>query len=135
MYYPVMQRTTLRSQRRKNIARTAGLAGPEDEEETIDRLDVTVADPTEDMLEHIQKIKRNPLHFHEEGDDDGAPDSQTQLQQEHHGAEEEEDEEHDDAAELDAQLNGGASDGDSPVANGHGGHEVESDEDAEGDEE
>ncbi len=61
-----MQRTTLRSQRRKNIARTAGLTPDEDEQEVIDRLDVAVLDPADEMLEHIEKIKQNPLHFHEE---------------------------------------------------------------------
>lgn len=67
-YYPVMQRTTIRSQRSKNIARTIGIK-PE-QEQLIDQLDVTVGDPSEELQEHMLRYKENPLGFIEDEDED-----------------------------------------------------------------
>jgi len=118
LYYPVMQRSTVRSQRQKNIARTIGFAPPADEEDdVVDRLDVTVADPTDEMLEHVAKIKADPLHFHEE-EDEAEPRA---------GGAGDEDDDDDDAA-VAAQLNG-----DSPPAhNGRGQGDSDADADADG---
>ncbi len=61
LYYPVMQRTSVRSQRTKNIARTTNIAAPlDDDDQPVDQLDVTLEDPSEDMREHVAKIRENP---------------------------------------------------------------------------
>lgn len=58
-YYPVMQRTTIRSQRTKNIARTIGIA---DEEEThLDELHVQIDDPSEELRAELQRYKLQPV--------------------------------------------------------------------------
>ena len=116
LYYPVMQRSTIRSQRGRNIARTTGMTRDDDEQEPV-RLDVTVVDPTPDMVEHVARIKEDPLYFNEEDEDEAEAEA----------AGEEDDD--DDETRLAEQLNG------SPAPNGRG-RDVESDEeDAEGDEE
>ena len=110
-YYPVMQRSTIRSQRTKNIARTAGLARDDDDPEPV-RLDVTVVDPTPDMVEHLARVKEDPLYFNEEEDEEAVAG-----------------EDDDDEARLAEQLNG------SPAPNRRA-READSDEqDAEGDDE
>jgi RNA polymerase II-associated factor 1 len=108
-YYPVMQRSTMRSQRDKNIARTTGAATEEeDEAAAIDQLDITIVDPSEEMVEHIAKIREDPLHW----------------------AEHEEEEE---PVQSTENVNGGgAKDAESPAANGRYDSE---EQDAEGDEE
>lgn len=67
-YYPVMQRSTIKPQRTKNIHRTIGV-GPEDEQ-IIERLDVTVADPDEDMKADMDRFKENPYSYEEEDAED-----------------------------------------------------------------
>jgi RNA polymerase II-associated factor 1 len=58
-YYPVMQRTTIRSQRTKNIARTIGIA---DEEEThLDELHVQIDDPSEELRMELARYKQQPV--------------------------------------------------------------------------
>ncbi|KIL84429.1 hypothetical protein FAVG1_12449 [Fusarium avenaceum] len=57
-YYPVMQKSVIRPQRTKNIARNIGIA---DEEQTVDQLDVTVEDPRQDMRELMKSYRDNPL--------------------------------------------------------------------------
>ena len=64
-YYPVMQKSTIRPQRNKNIARTIAFSQDE-EEQIVDQLDVTVDDPTEEMRELMQRYKEQPLGFEEE---------------------------------------------------------------------
>jgi RNA polymerase II-associated factor 1 len=63
-YYPVMQKSTIGPQRRKNIAR-ATFAG-EDEEQVVDQLDVTVEEPTEEMRSAMKKYRDYPLGFDNE---------------------------------------------------------------------
>lgn len=62
-YYPVLQKSTIRPQRRKNIARTIGF---QEEEAIIERMDVTVQDPTENVLDHMSRYKSFPLGWEEE---------------------------------------------------------------------
>ena len=77
-YYPVMQKSTIRPQRTKNIARTVGVA--DEGEQIVDQLDVTVADPTEEMREAMLKYRTHPLGWEqddaeEDVADDGLPNS------------------------------------------------------------
>ncbi|CAH0026940.1 unnamed protein product [Clonostachys rhizophaga] len=69
-YYPVLQKSTIRPQRTKNIARTVGGGGGEDEQ-IVERLDVTVQDPNERMKDAMNRYKLNPLKWadEEEGED------------------------------------------------------------------
>ncbi|KAH6850379.1 RNA polymerase II-associated [Chaetomium sp. MPI-CAGE-AT-0009] len=68
-YYPVMQRTTIRNQRTKNIARTIGIT---DEEEThLDELHVRIDEPGDDLKAELLRYKKQPvgdLPEEEEGD-------------------------------------------------------------------
>ncbi|KAL2255377.1 hypothetical protein VTK26DRAFT_3491 [Humicola hyalothermophila] len=58
-YYPVMQRTTIRPQRTKNIARTIGIA---DEEEThLDELHVQIDDPSDELKAELLRYKQQPV--------------------------------------------------------------------------
>ncbi|ORY69785.1 RNA polymerase II-associated, partial [Pseudomassariella vexata] len=57
-FYPVMQRSTIRPQRTKNIARTIGMAN--DDEKIIEQLDVKVDDPTEEVLADMERFKEDP---------------------------------------------------------------------------
>jgi RNA polymerase II-associated factor 1 len=68
-YYPVMQRSTVRSQRTKNIARTIGIQVGE-EEQIVDQLDVTVDDPSSDLKLHMLRYRERPLGFKDEDEDD-----------------------------------------------------------------
>ena len=69
-YYPVMQRSTIRAQRGKNIGRAIGVAG--EDEQVVDQLEVTVEDPTEEILEYMRRYKENPLGISDEDDEDAA---------------------------------------------------------------
>jgi RNA polymerase II-associated factor 1 len=113
-YYPVMLRTTIRSRRTKNIARTIGIADDE-EERPVDELHVQVSDPSADLKEHLAHFKQQPV-----------------------GELPEEDEQ--EMGEVE-RRHGGQRDGDSasPAANGaHAnngqGRDDDDDQDAEGDE-
>jgi RNA polymerase II-associated factor 1 len=65
LYYPVMQRSMIRSQRTKNIARnTIGVMEPE--VETIEVFEVTVEDPTEAMTAQMKEFAERPLEFPEQ---------------------------------------------------------------------
>ncbi|KAM5351409.1 hypothetical protein ACJ41O_004132 [Fusarium nematophilum] len=66
-YYPVMQKSVIRPQRTKNIARKIGIA---EEEQTIDQLDITVEDPTEDMRDAMKEYHKHPLGWGQ-GDEEG----------------------------------------------------------------
>jgi RNA polymerase II-associated factor 1 len=117
-YYPVMQRSLIRNQRTKNIARnTAGVVEPE--VDSIALFEVTVQDPSEAMTAQMREFAERPLEFPEQQaeDDDEAGNG--------HGGEEEEDR---------AERNG-----DSPMRNGNR-HASDDDDqlderDAEGDDE
>lgn len=74
LMYPVMQRTTIRSQRGKNIARTRGLGLPDDDDQQgIERLDITVEDPTADVAEVMEQFKTVPRPVEADDDNDDNP--------------------------------------------------------------
>ena len=75
-YYPVMQRSIIRAQRGKNIGRAIGVAG--EDEQAVDQLEVTVADPTEEILEYIQRYKEKPLGFLDEEEEEETAGAETQ---------------------------------------------------------
>ncbi|KAG6013642.1 hypothetical protein E4U43_007179 [Claviceps pusilla] len=80
-YYPIMQKSTIRPQRTKNIARTIGI--PTEEEQIVDQLDITVEDPTEEMLDAMRKYKEHPLGWEQEVEEEEegvAADTQEQEQ-------------------------------------------------------
>ena len=84
-YYPVQQKSVVRPQRTKNIARNTGIA---DEEQVIDQLDITVEDPTEEVREMIKSHHDHPL---------GGTQEEEEHHEEHHegqDAEGEEDADH-----------------------------------------
>ena len=68
-YYPVLQKSTIRPQRMKNIARTIGFA--DEDEKVVERMDVTVQDPNEDMLTAMRKYKQHPFGWEEEEPEEG----------------------------------------------------------------
>ena len=69
-YYPVLQKSTIRPQRMKNIARTIGVA--DEDEKIVERMDVTVQDPNERMLAAMRKYKKYPFGWdEEEAEEDG----------------------------------------------------------------
>ncbi|KAK3322451.1 RNA polymerase II-associated [Apodospora peruviana] len=77
-YYPVMQRSTIRSQRTKNIARNIGIM--DGEERHVDELHVSVDDPQDELKVELRKFKEQPVGFildeteqDAEGDDDDDP--------------------------------------------------------------
>ncbi|CAK7565334.1 MAG: hypothetical protein SEPTF4163_003249 [Sporothrix epigloea] len=75
LYYPVMQRTVLRSQRQKQIARLGNEMDDENgdgSDRPVDRMLVAVQDPPEDMKEHIARIRADPLHFQDTEMDAGG---------------------------------------------------------------
>lgn len=149
LYYPVMQRTVVRSQRQKQIARgTGGIGGGlgndiDDEndgaERPIDRLLVSVHDPPEDMKEHIARIRADPLHFQdaemdaegEEEEDAAAAAAPSQKSNGRHrdGSDDEDDEDENDG------RNGrrGSSSPNRGRANGNGRHRSDEEEDEEDD--
>lgn len=63
-YYPVMQKSTVRPQRTKNIARTVGIHN--EQEQIVDQLDITVENPHEEMLDAMKRYKETPLGWQEE---------------------------------------------------------------------
>lgn len=67
-YYPVMQKSTIRPQRTKNIARTIGIA--DDQEQTIDQLDVVVQDPSEEMRDAMKRYRQYPLGWDAEEEEE-----------------------------------------------------------------
>ncbi|KXJ94521.1 RNA polymerase II-associated [Microdochium bolleyi] len=70
-YYPVMQRSTIKPQRTKNIHRTIPGVAQEDEQ-IIERLDVTVTDPDEETKADMERFKENPYSYEEEDAEDAA---------------------------------------------------------------
>lgn len=67
-YYPIMQRSTIRPQRTKNIARTVGFQNQQ--EQVVDQLDVSVEDPTDEMRDAIKRYKENPLGWEQEAEEE-----------------------------------------------------------------
>lgn len=74
-YYPIMQKSTIRPQRTKNIQRKIGIQ-QEEEQQIVDQLDVTVDDPTEEMLDAMRKYKANPLGWEQEGEEEPQQEQQ-----------------------------------------------------------
>lgn len=73
-YYPIMQRSTIRSQRTKNIARTAGIT--DEEEAHVDELHVQVSEPSDELKAELAKYTQQPVGFlydDEDQDEQGAP--------------------------------------------------------------
>ncbi|KAI1658224.1 Paf1-domain-containing protein [Daldinia decipiens] len=69
-YYPVMQRSVIKPQRNKNIARTIGLI-PADlniEERNVDQLDVVVEDPSDDIRAWMSLYRDHPYGREDEGE-------------------------------------------------------------------
>ncbi|KAF3064598.1 RNA polymerase II-associated protein 1 like protein [Daldinia childiae] len=69
-YYPVMQRSVIKPQRNKNIARTIGLV-PADlniEERNVDQLDVVVEDPSDDIRAWMSLYRDHPYGREDEGE-------------------------------------------------------------------
>lgn len=61
-YYPIMQRSTLRNQRTRNIARTIG-NGADDSERFPDELHVTIDEPHEGLKADIKQFELNPIGY------------------------------------------------------------------------
>ncbi|KAL0931917.1 RNA polymerase ii- paf1 [Colletotrichum truncatum] len=63
-YYPVIQRTTIRPQRAKNIART--LSQVEDEGQVVNEVEVSICDPKGITRENMKRYREKPIGFVEE---------------------------------------------------------------------
>lgn len=93
-YYPVMQKSVIRPQRTKNIARKIGIA---EEEQIVDQLDITVEDPTEVMKEAMKQYRENPLGWGQGEEEEGEEEEEEEHG--HHDAEGEEEAHHSPAAQ------------------------------------
>ncbi|KAI8962488.1 Paf1-domain-containing protein [Daldinia sp. FL1419] len=72
-YYPVMQRSVIKPQRNKNIARTIGIM-PADlniEERNVDQLDVVVEDPSDETRTWMSLYRDHPYGKEEDGEGEG----------------------------------------------------------------
>ncbi|KAF6843752.1 RNA polymerase II-associated protein 1-like protein [Colletotrichum musicola] len=69
-YYPVIQRTTIRPQRAKNIART--LSQVEDEGQFVTDMEMTVVDPKGVTLETMKRFREKPVGYIEDVVQDSA---------------------------------------------------------------
>ncbi|KAK9790402.1 putative RNA polymerase II-associated [Seiridium cardinale] len=67
-YYPVMQRSQIRPQRTKNIARKIGIT--DEDEQIIDQLDITVDEPSDEIKEQSERFKRDPYCLEGEEDEE-----------------------------------------------------------------
>lgn len=77
-YYPVMQRSTIRNQRSRNIARTIGV--PADDDEThLDELQVRVDEPSEALKNELLRFKQQPTGFLPDDDDDEDEDEEEET--------------------------------------------------------
>ncbi|KAL7937573.1 Paf1 domain-containing protein [Trichoderma chlorosporum] len=117
-YYPIMQKSTIRPQRTKNIARTNYGLAEDDEAQVVDQLDLTVDDPTEEMRSAMKMYSRHPLGWEQ---DEGAD--------EQHHVEQSIEEADVDADGEEAERNGASS----PVGGGQD-RSPSADHDADGDE-
>jgi RNA polymerase II-associated factor 1 len=84
-YYPVMQRSTIRPQRTKNIARTIGIT--DEDEQIIDQLDILLDEPTEELKLASEKFKEDPYGFHmmeEEEEEVEVPEHASEQGEEEH---------------------------------------------------
>lgn len=69
-YYPVMQRSQIRPQRTKNIARKIGIA--DEDEQIIDQLDITIDEPSDEIKEQSERFKRDPYGLEDEEQEEVA---------------------------------------------------------------
>lgn len=67
-YYPVLQKSTIRPQRTKNIARTIGYE--EEEDDKVEQMDLTVKEAHEDMVEAMKRYRDHPLGWGEEEEEE-----------------------------------------------------------------
>ncbi|KAH8653426.1 RNA polymerase II-associated [Xylariales sp. PMI_506] len=67
-YYPVMQRSQIRPQRTKNIARKIGIT--DEDEQVIDQLDVVVDEPTEEVKESSDRFRHDPYFLEGEEEEE-----------------------------------------------------------------
>ncbi|KAL2188945.1 hypothetical protein L209DRAFT_726522 [Thermothelomyces heterothallicus CBS 203.75] len=145
-YYPVMQRTTIRNQRTKNIARTIGIA---DEEEThLDELHVRIDDPSDELKAELARYKQQPVGDLPDEDEVGEEEGGEEEYAERTGEQEPDEDvevEREDGDEEERAWRRREEDSDrgsrsaSPAANGEPNHEeqqsdVDQDADADGDE-
>ncbi|EPE10165.1 rna polymerase ii- paf1 [Ophiostoma piceae UAMH 11346] len=65
LYYPVMLRSVLRSQRQKQTARDLDDENGDGTDRPVDRLVISVQTPSEDMREHIARFRSDPLQLQE----------------------------------------------------------------------
>lgn len=100
-YYPVLQKSTIRPQRMKNIARTIG--GVDEDETIVERMDVTIEDPSEDQLEVMKRYKEHPFGWQQEEEEE--------QQQEAEEAQPQREKSEDAEGEDDAQQDRGSSAG------------------------
>lgn len=71
-YYPIVQRTSIRPQRAKNINKQKlGFAGMEDGK-TTDFVDMRIEDPDDDMVAARNVFKTHPYGQDEQGEEDGG---------------------------------------------------------------
>ncbi|EQB45900.1 RNA polymerase II-associated protein 1-like [Colletotrichum gloeosporioides] len=63
-YYPVIQRTQIRPQRAKNIART--LTQVEDDTQVVNEVEISVCDPKGTTAENMKRYREKPIGFVEE---------------------------------------------------------------------
>ncbi|KJZ72168.1 hypothetical protein HIM_08433 [Hirsutella minnesotensis 3608] len=78
-YYPVMQRSAIRPQRTKNIARTTGFTQDGDEQ-IIDQIDITVEEPSDAVRAAIKSYREKPLGWDQGADQpDAEPDAEEQA--------------------------------------------------------
>ncbi|OLN85794.1 RNA polymerase II-associated protein 1-like protein [Colletotrichum chlorophyti] len=70
-YYPVIQRTTIRPQRAKNIART--LSQVEDQTQVVNEVEVSVVDPKGAPAENMKRYKEKPIGFVDEATEEAFP--------------------------------------------------------------
>ncbi|KAF7563790.1 hypothetical protein G7046_g291 [Stylonectria norvegica] len=69
-YYPVMQKSTIRPQRTKNIARNIAGMPDDDDQQIVDQLDVVVEEPVEAMRDAMKQYKEHPLGWDQEDEDE-----------------------------------------------------------------
>jgi RNA polymerase II-associated factor 1 len=69
-YYPIMQRSTIRPQRTRNIARTNYGLAEDDEPQVVDQLDLTVDDPTEEMRAAMKMYARHPMGWEQDEEEE-----------------------------------------------------------------
>ncbi|KAI1106264.1 RNA polymerase II-associated [Jackrogersella minutella] len=72
-YYPIMQRSVIKPQRAKKIARTIGFV-PADvdlEERNVDQLDVVIEDPSDETRAWMNLYRDHPYGKEDDGDEEG----------------------------------------------------------------